>query len=215
MVLRKLIPLYSTAWRAAIVLLSVEIAIVSILKYFTDLMPPPEPVVANAFANPYLAIHVISGVVALLAGPFQFVARIRESRPAFHRAMGRVYFAASIVAAPSGLVLSVGTTAGPVAGWGFGISAVLVPLLAWLGVRAAIDRRIDDHRDWMLRSYAIIANAITLRLMLPAAGFMGIGFFTAYPIIAWIGWITNLAVAEYVIRRRRLAAQRFETLATA
>ena len=213
--LQRLAPFYSTAWRAAIVVLSIEIAIVSLLKYFTATMPPPEPVIANGFANPYLAIHIVSGIVALLAGPFQFVERIRASVPSFHRATGRIYVAACLVAAPTGLLLSFGTTAGPVAGWGFGIAAVLFALFTGLGVRAAIARRFDEHRDWMLRSYAIMANAITLRLMLPAAGFMGIAFFTAYPTIAWLGWITNLALAEYVIRRRRLAGDRFETLATA
>lgn len=213
--LRNLSLVYSTAWRAAILVLSVEIAIVSILKYFTDVMAPPEPVVANAFANPFLTIHVISGIVALLAGLFQFVERIRATRLAFHRATGRVYIAACVLTAPTGLVLSVGTTAGPIAAWGFGIAALLFASFTWLGLRAAIGRRFDDHREWMLRSYAIMANAITLRLMLPAAGFMGIGFFTAYPIIAWLGWITNLLIAEYVIRRRRLASHRFETLATA
>ena len=196
-------------------LLSIEIAVVSILKYFTSLVPPPEPVIANRFADPWLAIHVISGTVALLIAPFQFVARIRSKWPVLHRTTGWIYVGACAVAAPSGLILSIGTTAGPVAAWGFGIGAVLYAVFTWLGVRAAIGRRFDEHREWMLRSYALLANAITLRLMLPAAGFMGIGFFTAYPIIAWLGWVTNLLLVEYAIRRKRRAGQGFETLATA
>jgi hypothetical protein len=42
--------IYSAAWRAAVALLSIEIAIVSVLRYFTSIEPPPPPILANAFA---------------------------------------------------------------------------------------------------------------------------------------------------------------------
>ena len=95
------------------------------------------------------------------------------------------------------------------AGGGFATLALLWPIFTWLGVRAAIERRFDEHREWMLRSYAMTAAAITLRLMLPAAGYFEIGFSTAYPIIAWLCWGANLAIAEYYIRRTRPAGRRF------
>jgi uncharacterized membrane protein len=211
----RLAPLASNTLRVLIVLFTVEIAVVSILKYFTSLAEPPEPVVANAFANPFLAIHVIGGVIALLVGPLQFVRRIRERRPAVHRASGRIFVVACLVAAPSGFVLAVGTVAGPFAAVGFAIPALLWPLFTFLGVRAVLERRIDDHREWMLRSYAVTANAITLRLLLPASGLLGFSFLDAYPVIAWLGWIMNLAGVEYYIRRNRVADTPVSGLATA
>ena len=211
----RLAPMASHTLRVLIVLFTVEIAIVSVLKYFTDLAEPPPPVVANAFANPFLAIHVVGGVLALLVGPLQFLRRIRERRPALHRASGRMYVAGCLVGAPSGFVLAIGTTAGPVAAWGFAIPALLWPLFTWFGIRAVLERRIDDHREWMLRSYAVTANAITLRLLLPASGQLGISFFTAYPVIAWLGWIINLVAIEYYIRRTRPPNSAFVELATA
>lgn len=211
----KLAPIYSTAWRAAVVLLSVEIAVVSVLRYFTDLDPPPPPVAANAFANPFLVLHVIGGVAALLVAPVQFVGRVRTRWPAFHRANGCVYLAACAMTSPTGLILALGTTSGPVAAAGFAIPALLLPVFTWWAWRAAVARQFDRHRDWMLRSYAVIATAITLRLMLPASALLGIDFSDAYPVIAWLAWMTNLALFEYLIRRDRVSGRDFTRYAAA
>lgn len=194
---------YPVAWRALVALLTVEIAIVSALRYFAGLEPPPPPIAANAFARPFLVLHVAGGVAALLAGPLQFVRRIRARRPAFHRAAGRIYCLGCAIGAPAGLVLALGTTSGPVAGAGFGVQALLWALFTWLGYRAAVERRFADHREWMLRSFALTAAAITLRLMLPAALFAGLDFAPAYRVIAWLAWTVNLAAVEYHIRRSR------------
>ena len=204
--LKKLAMIYSAAWRGLVVLFAVEISIVSALRYVTGSEPAPPPILANAFADPFLVIHVVGGVVALLVGPLQFVGAIRTRWPAFHRATGYVFVAACAIGAPTGLVLAVGTTAGALAGAGFAIQAVLWPVFTWLGWRAAVERRLDDHRDWMLRSYATSAAAITLRLYLPASLMMGYDFLPAYRVIAWLSWTTNLALVEYYIRRRRASA---------
>ena len=201
--IRKLVPISSAAWRVILVLLAVEIAIVSVLRYVTGTEAPPPPIAANAFAHPWLFIHTISAVIALLVGPLQFVRRIRSRRPAVHRATGLIYIAACAVAGPSGFVLAVGTSAGPVAGVGFALQALLLPVFTWLGFRAAMQRRFGDHREWMLRSWALISAAITLRLLLPASMIAGIPFFTAYPVIAWLAWLINLALVEHLIRRNR------------
>jgi hypothetical protein len=208
-------PIYSTAWRAAVVLLTVEIAIVSALRYFTGTEPPPPPIVANALAQPFLVLHVAGGVAALLVGPLQFVRRIRVRRPAFHRATGRIYILACAIGAPTGFVLALGTTAGPVAGAGFAVQAVAWAVFTWLGYRAAVERRFADHREWMLRSWALTAAAITLRLMLPASLFLGPEFAEAYPVIAWLAWTVNLALVEYHIRRSRVSTATRARLARA
>lgn len=195
--------IYSAAWRAAVVLLSVEIAAVSALRYFTGSEAPPPPILANAYAQPFLIIHVVGGVIALLVGPLQFVRRIRMRRPAFHRATGRIYVLACAIAAPSGFVLALGTTAGPVVAVGFAIPAILCASFTWLGWRAVMERRFGDHADWMLRSYAVIATAITLRLLIPASAYLDFDFLAAYRVNSWLAWIINLVLVEYAIRRSR------------
>ena len=205
----------SIAWRAAIVLLTLQVAAVSALRYFTASGEAPEFILSNAFANPFLVIHVAGGIVALLVGPLQFVRGIRAKMPALHRATGRIYVGACAIGAPAGLMLAIGTEAGPIAGTGFAVAALLWPLFTFLGVRAAIERRLAEHREWMIRSYAITANAITLRLMLPLAGVLGFDFFAAYSVIAWISWIANLVLAEIYLRRTRVFRIAETRLATA
>ena len=206
--------LISIVWRAGLVLLAVQIAAVSIARYFTEFAEAPPPLLANAFANPFLSLHVAGGVIALLLGPLQFATRVRARRPAFHRLTGRLYCVACAIGAPAGLMLALGTVSGPIAGASFAILALLWAAFTLLGLRAAIARRIDEHREWMLRSYAMAAAAITLRLMLPAAGLLGFGFLEAYVVIAWLSWLANLAGVELYIRRRRLVPAAPATLAT-
>jgi uncharacterized membrane protein len=207
--------IYSAAWRAAVLLLSTEIAIASALRYFVGTEAPPPPILANAYANPFLLLHAIGGVAALLLGPLQFLRRTRSRRPALHRLTGRLYVAACALAAPTGLVLALGTTAGPVVTVGFGIAAILCAAFTWLGWRAAVERRFEAHSDWMLRSYGVIATAITLRLLIPASAFLDFDFLAAYRVNSWLAWMINLAAVEYVIRRKRAPVQPFGRLASA
>ena len=212
---RTLAPFYAFAWRGVLALLTVEIALVSLARYVTGGAEAPPPVLANAFANPFLLIHVIGGVTALVLGPFQFVRRIRERTPKIHRISGRAFVVASAIAAPSGFMLALGTTAGRVAAVGFAIPAVLWGIFTWLGVRSVLQERFEEHREWMIRSYAIVSNAITLRVMLPLSAVMGFDFLPAYRTIAWLGWITNLVLFEACLRYSRGPARRFAERATA
>ena len=213
--IRTIGPVYSAVWRALIVLLTIDIAIDSALRYFTDLDPPPPPIVANAFANPFLVLHVIGAGAALLAGPLQFVRAIRTRWPGFHRATGRVYIAGCALGAPTGFILAMGTTAGPMVMVGFAIPAVLCAAFTWLGWRAIVERRVGEHRDWMLRSYAVLAAAITLRLLIPASAYLEFDFLAAYRVNSWTAWMINLAIVEYAIRRRRGSTMKPERLARA
>ena len=207
--IRTLAPIWSATWRLVIVLLIVEIAIVSALRYVIGTEAPPPPVTANPFAHPFLVVHVVAAMIALLVGPLQFVRRVRTRWPAFHRATGKLYVAAILVGSPCGFVLALGTTSGPLAATGFATVAVLSTVFTWLGWRAAVNRQFAEHREWMLRSWAMTSAAITLRLYLPFAGLvLGLPFYTAYPVIAWLSWLTNLAIVEYWIRRSRGASLR-------
>lgn len=203
---RTLPRIYRAAWWGTIVLLTVQISVESTLRYITGSQPAPEPIVANAFATPFLVLHVFGAMTAFLVGPLQFMAIVRRRWKALHRAIGRAYVLGCALGAPTGFILAMGTSAGPIAGVPFGISALLWSGFTWLGLRAALDGRIDEHREWMLRGYAVLAGAITLRLMLPAALMSGYDFYPAYRIISWLNWSVNLALVECWVRRKRARA---------
>lgn len=197
----------------AVLLLIAQILATSWFRYLANSEAPPPPIVANAFADPFLLVHVVTGMIALLLGPLQFLRAIRARLPAVHRATGRLYVASCAVAAPTGFMLALGTTAGPVAGAGFAMQALLWLLVTILGLRAAVERRFAEHREWMLRSYALTAAAITLRVMLPASFVLGFQFLPAYQAIAWLSWTTNLVLVEYYIRRKRVSIASYPALA--
>ncbi len=147
--------------------------------------------------------HVIAGPIAMVLVPFQFWRKLRTRRPNLHRWLGRTYALMILIAGLSGLVIALNTNAGPVAATGF---FVLGLLWLWTTTRAVLlarAGRIEEHRVWMIRSAALTFAGVTLRLWLAASMIWGLPFETAYPVIAWLCWIPNLVVAEFLTKRQR------------
>lgn len=185
--------------------LALGIALVS-YRFLLGVETWMQPMLHHWLDRPWAFIaHVGFAPVALALVPFQFWSRLRALRPGLHRWLGRAYALAILIAGVGGIAMALTTDAGPVAGTGFGLLAVL-----WLGVtgqavRLAMAGRIAEHRDWMIRSAALTMAAITLRLYLPVL-MMTVGFETGYLIVAWACWVPNALIAELIVRRGRLAA---------
>jgi len=193
------------AWRGTVAVLSVAIALVS-YRYLTASETRAPGILANAFADPFLVIHVVGGATALLVSPLQFVARFRSPRPGFHRLVGRVYVVGCVAGGLAGIPLALGSTAGPMAAAGFGTLALLWLVTTWRGWRCAVERRFAEHRAWMLRSWALTMAAVTLRLYLPLIPVLGIDFADGYRAIAWLCWVPNVVAVEAYLRWPRRPA---------
>jgi len=77
--------------------------------------------------------HAFASIVALVLGPFQFSARLRQQQPDLHRWLGRTYLAVGVlVGGLSGLYMSQFAFGGPVARLGF---AVLAGFWLYSGLR--------------------------------------------------------------------------------
>lgn len=142
--------------------------------------------------------HVLAAALALALGPLQLTERLRRRAPSVHRWIGRAYCAGVLVGAIAGLELAFHAHGGAGARAGFGSLA-----LAWLytALRAYRSIRAGDvlsHRRWMIRNFALTFAAVTLRLYVPAALGFGIGLAAAYPVIAWLCWVPNLLVAQWL-----------------
>jgi len=178
---------------------SVLIALVS-YRYLVPHMPIPPNVGANLMARPWLFVHAGLASTALLVGPWQFLPRLRARVPRLHRWLGRIYIFSCIVGGTGGLLLAGGATAGPVARAGFGLLAVIWLLVNVQGLRLAMTGRYAEHRQWMIRSFALTFGAVLLRVYIPLSQMMGIEFMTAYRAISWLAWVPNLIVAELYVR---------------
>jgi uncharacterized membrane protein len=119
-----------------------------------------------------------------------------------HRIIGRVYLGAALLLGLAGLALSVHAAGGPVARAGFFTLALITLGTVAAGYRNIRAGAVRAHREWMLRSYACIFGAVTLRLWLPLLIVAHGGeFLPAYRWVAWLAWVPNLAITEWVIRR--------------
>jgi len=119
---------------------------------------------------PWLIIpHVMAGVTALLSGPLQFSSRLRRRNPAFHRVLGRVYVISVLVAAPLAIVLSNHRHDPRAVHW---VAANVVQAGTWLITTIAAyftarNRHIQQHREWMVRSYAVTFTFVGTRVLQP------------------------------------------------
>jgi hypothetical protein len=94
------------------------------------------------------------------------------------------------------MVLAPQANFGAIAGFGFFTLAVVWLIATGMALRFAIQHRFMDHRRWMLRSYALTAAAITLRILLPASAVLGLPSSPSYRAIAWMCWLINLGIVE-------------------
>jgi uncharacterized membrane protein len=173
------------------------------MRYLVAMGPFPPNIVANAFASPWLPIHVAGAASALLVGPFQFLPGLRQRRQQVHRWLGRTYVVGCTVGGIAGIPLALGATAGMVSTAGFGLLAIAWLAATSLGWMAAVRRQLDSHRAWMTRSFALTLAAVTLRLYLPMLELLPVDELHGYRAISFLCWVPNLVLAEVYLRWRR------------
>jgi len=204
-------------WVAPLALVVVVFLAFSIPPYLT--LDPAQSRVPQPQGFPahyrLLVAHVLFGSIAMVTCGFQIWPWFRRRHPAAHRIMGRVYVFGGVL--PGGLLgLAIGAVSpfGPV----IRVSNVLLALL-WLGftiagVRMARQRRLVEHRRWMIRSFALTMSIITNRFwaviatvsLLPQlpTTFGGNETLMVQAIAGlsgWLGWVTTLLAAEWWLER--------------
>jgi uncharacterized membrane protein len=108
--------------------------------------------------------HILPAMLFMILGPLQFVRGLRSRYPQLHRWSGRIFLAASAVVGISGLKLAFGKTVGGLdekaAITLFGTFFLLSLAKAlWHALR----REFAQHREWMIRGYAIGLAVATIR----------------------------------------------------
>jgi len=146
-------------------------------------------------------VHVFSSLLALLAGFTQFSKWLLKHKPRLHRTIGYSYVLNILmVTGPAGLLMSFYANGGITSRIAFVLLSVL-----WIGFTAialykAIKKDFKAHRIFMIRSYALTLSAITLRIWkVLLANYTDIPPMDRYRIIAWLGWVLNLLIAEWII----------------
>jgi uncharacterized membrane protein len=173
---------------------------------------PLTPANARFFGAPVpVLLHIVTVTIYSLLGAFQFAPGFRRRWPRWHRAAGRILVVAGLGAALSGLWMAMFYAIVPADSallHGFRLffgSAMALSIV--LGYRAIRQRDVARHQAWMRRAYAIGMGAGTQALtQLPLLLLFGVPDEFTLALMMGSAWVLNLAVAEWLIHRARVAA---------
>jgi uncharacterized membrane protein len=147
-----------------------------------------------------LSLHALGGAIALMTGPLQFLPRFRESNWNRHRLLGWIYCGAVLLGWCASVWIAPHAQTGWIAAWGFLTLGAAWIVTTGLAIRFILRGDAIQHRRWMIRSYALTAAAITLRIYLPLVFVFHWPFAIGYPAIAWLCWIPNVIAVELYLR---------------
>lgn len=173
-----------------------------------------QDIVFDSIWRPVFYIHVVSGMVVILVGPFQFLKIFRNKFIHWHRLGGKIYvYSILMFAAPTGLIMAFYAEGGLWSTVAFSIMSILWFITTFMAVVKIKQRKIEEHERWMMRSYALTFAAVTLRLLVPIFSILIYDNENLITIsTAWLSWMLNLLIAEGMIfaisqRRKRALAQ--------
>ena len=155
-----------------------------------------------------VVMHIVCASLFCVLGAFQFDSALRQRFPQLHRVAGRVAAPCGIVAALTGLWMTAAYAIpaelqGPLL-YGVRMAVGLAMTLAVIvSIRAVLQRRIAQHKAWMVRAYALGQGAGTqVLILLPVTLLAGAPTFIFRDVLMASAWALNMAFAEWVVRRR-------------
>ena len=146
-------------------------------------------------------VHVYTSMLVLLAGLTQFSNKVLHQYPLIHRCSGWLYVSIVLLfSGPSGFIMSLHANGGISSQLGFILLSILWMYFTAQAIYQIKKKNIQSHKKFMIRSFALALSAITLR----AWKYIIVGIFMpkpmdAYRIVAWLGWVINLIIAEIII----------------
>lgn len=169
----------------------------------------------TAMATAGIGLHFAMGGIILVLGSIQLIEAVRNRFPAVHRWIGRIYVLASLLAAVGGLIFIgvKGTIGGTYMDIGFALYGILMVVAAIETYRHAVAGRVDTHRAWALRLYALAIGSWLYRM---DYGFWvlltdGLGHTRSFSgwfdhVMDFFFYLPNLLVVEAFIRADRYKA---------
>lgn len=155
-----------------------------------------------------VVVHILASLIFCIIGAFQFAPSFRQRHPKWHRLAGRWLMVAGLIAAFSGVWMTVFYTIPQplqgailyIARLFFGITMMVSIFLAWNTVRR---KNIAGHRIWIMRAYAIGQGAGTQVItILPYTLLLGQPNQFTRDVLMTIAWIINLTIVEWIVRRK-------------
>jgi uncharacterized membrane protein len=149
----------------------------------------------------WLLPHGLAGACALILAPLQFSDRLRRRFTKMHRIVGRIYITGAFVLAPLGVYIqyleerieeprsfTIATS----------VDAILLMSTTAFALFFILKRKIQQHRQWMTRSYAVALVFFEVRFI---SGVLGLDDSVgATETIIWICLAFSIPLADLVLQ---------------
>lgn len=146
----------------------------------------------------WLLPHALGGALVILLAPLQFSNRLRQRFTKLHRVLGRLYVAGAVILAPTGAYIQYFQER-------FGaprsftvlavVDAVMLLVTTLVALVFAYKRKIAQHRQWMIRSYAVALVFLEVRFIMGVTGWEQLGVEMVQAII-WSCLALSLLLAD-------------------
>lgn len=150
-------------------------------------------------------LHLLASGLGLVVGWLNLLSGtdarslLKSARRRFwHRWLGRIYLAGVALGIAGGVALLFHVKHGGIAArFGLGYGLILWSAFTFLMVSTARQGRLEQHRRWALRSYAISLAGITLRIILESGIALRLPLTPVYVTATCSCFLVNLIVVEF------------------
>jgi uncharacterized membrane protein len=159
----------------------------------------------------WLLPHGLMGACALLLAPMQFSDRLRHRFTKLHRVVGRFYVAGVFVAAPLGFYIQHyeerlgGARSFSVAA---AVDAILWILTTAIAFAFILKGKVQQHRQWMTRSFAVAIVFLEVRVVLGVTGLEKVNGGAFDETVVWACVAFSLLFADVILQWQELRAKR-------
>jgi len=156
----------------------------------------------------WLTMHILAGSVAILLGPLQFWLGLNHRTKTFHRVFGVGYVMAVGVSGSAAFYLAFHTDFGFVFGMGMTAMAVAWMLTTTLATVSICRGMLEQHLEWMVRSYVVTFSFVTLRVLTLLFEMFRTGTIVdRMSAASWFAWSVPLMIAEVILQGRKVFAK--------
>jgi uncharacterized membrane protein len=156
-----------------------------------------------------LLAHLLGGMTAAGVGVIQIWLGLTDRAGRLHRMLGRCYVAAVSLGCPAGMYLALTIPQHFAYASGLFFLAVAWAVTTGMAVLAIRSGQVQQHRDWMLRSYTVTFAFVMFRLadpflhaVIPAQDVPGDDDINA--MAAWASWSLPLLAIEVWIQSQAM-----------
>lgn len=146
----------------------------------------------------HLVPHGIGGTLALALGATQFSSRLRCKHLRLHRFFGKLYLIGCFVLAPVAILMAL-----KISPWFMTVFTIVQATTLMAFTAAAYwsirHRNVAQHREWMVRGYAVVLVFLEGRLLMaiPAIARHGMD---SVVLVNWGCFALSLVIAEFALR---------------